>query len=91
MITVFRACAIKVLTLRESVVRPIITTVSGFTSLRILVEVRNMLACAVALSNESGSSAITGQPSSDANFWTLSCDKPARSWPITRRPRVDFV
>jgi len=72
MITVFRAWAIKELTLRESVVRPIITTVSGFTSLRIFVEVRKILVWAVALSKESGSSAITGQPSSDANFSTLS-------------------
>ena len=53
--------AISAFTERESVVRPMITAVSGLKFLRIAGEAKKSAACAIALGNESGSSAITGQ------------------------------
>ena len=76
---------------RERVVRPITTTVSGAKSFAMALFVRKTLACEMAFAKVSGSSAITGQPSSSANFFTDSALKPPRSWPMTRTPRVDFV
>ena len=76
---------------RERVVLPITTTVSGVTSSAIVFEVRKMLACASAPGKESGSSEITGHPSFSAKSCTSFNSSPARSWPITRIPRVDLV
>jgi hypothetical protein len=76
---------------RESVVLPITTTVSGATSSAIVFEVRMMLACASAAGKERGSSAITGHPSFSAKSCTSLSLSPARSWPMTRIPRVDLV
>ena len=76
---------------RESVVLQITTTVSGATSSAIVFDVRKMLACASAPGNESGSSAMTGHPSFSAKSCTSFNSSPARSWPMTRIPRVDLV
>ena len=76
---------------RERVVRPITTTVSGTRSSAMVFDVRKTLACEIAFLNVSGSSAITGQPRSSANFCTDSALSPPRSWPMTSTPRVDLV
>ena len=53
--------AIRAFIERESVVRPMITTVSGLKFLRIEGEAKKSAACAIAAGKESGSSAMTGQ------------------------------
>ena len=75
----FRAVLINALIERESVVRPITTTVSGAKSSAMVFDVRNTLAWEIASSNVSGSSAITGQPSFSAKSFTASALKPPRS------------
>ncbi|CAB5076997.1 unannotated protein [freshwater metagenome] len=48
---------------RDKVVRPITIATCGINTLRISCDVKKTEACATASGNESGSSAITGQPS----------------------------
>ena len=86
-----RALLMNALMERERVVRPITTTVSGTKSSAMARDVRKMLACEIAFSKVSGSSAITGQPSASAKSLTASTDSPPRSCPMTKTPRVDLV
>ena len=79
---------IKALIDRDKVVRPITRTDCGIRVLRISGDVKKIDACAMASGKESGSSAITGQPSTFVNCVISSTVNPPRSCPITTTPRA---